>query len=85
MKNIIILDEIPNHKATFLIGVLIGMGLSYKIAPKSPMYRLLREKKRGRYHELGLARDPEKADFQKDSCRVFLLGGNVEDIKINVL
>jgi len=84
VKNIISFDEIPDYKATFLIGVLVGMGIFYKIEVESPMYRTLRERKRERYHTLKEARENKRADFNEKGYQVYISGENKDDIKVTV-
>lgn len=86
MENIITLPEdIPYHKATFFFGVLVGMGIQYKLDPKSPLYHTLRERKHENYHrrrrEKELDDDP---DFHGQDYRVTGSGGKEEDIKVSV-
>jgi len=59
MKNTIIIDDIPDHKASYLIGVLVGMKVNYEITPDSPLYRTMREFKRKMMLDLeNIPRDP---------------------------
>ncbi len=45
---ITITGDIPEHLATYWIGVLVGMGISYKIDPASPLYQSLKEYRKER-------------------------------------
>lgn len=87
MENIVTLPEdIPYHKATFFFGVLVGMGISYSINPKSPLYRTLRERKHERYQWVKREKDKDKGevDFHGEPYRVVAYSGREEDVKVSV-
>lgn len=76
--------DVPIHLLAYWIGVLRGMGLTCKIHPDSPMYRLLREGKAELYRQSAASRKvKDKLPF-KDSYRVFHEGGDADSISVSV-
>ena len=74
MDNIITVSgDIPEHLLTYWIGVLVGMGYSYKIDRASPLYRTLRERKREGYQALQVWKEEQRAN-PSDSRTYFLSG-----------
>ena len=44
--------DISSHLLTYCVGLLVGMGINYKIENSSPLYKMVKEYKRERYMEL---------------------------------
>ena len=47
MQNKIEIGEASENKLSYLVGVLVGMGLPYFIEEGSPLYKIMNERKKG--------------------------------------
>lgn len=89
MENIITISgDVPKHLEhliTYWLGVLIGMGISYKIDSESPMYRTLLEKQRELYTIGQLARErKDKIPYNNMGYRIIHESGDSEAITVKI-
>lgn len=80
MENTITFGEIPDHKASFLIGVLVGMEIPYEISPESPLYRTLREHQKQIYIEMET--EKQKRLLDGDLNFILLTGAGKDDTTV---
>ena len=86
MKNIITISEdVPEHLVTYWVGILIGMGIPYKVNPKSPMYRVLQEYERELYLEGKEAREgKDKIPYNNMGYRVIHESGDTGALSVEI-
>jgi len=80
MNNIIIKD-IPDHLATYSVGVLVGMGIEYQIDPESSLYKKVKEYRREKYLDIvakGVTGDTLPAEV---GYYISITGGDTDSIK----
>ena len=86
MENAIrISEESPVHLVAYWLGLLVGMGVSYKIDPECPLFRTMQGNRERMREELKLARaSKNKPEFNSKNYRIIHRAGDSDSIKVSL-
>lgn len=81
-ENTITIDkDTPTHLVTYLMGVIMGMGISYKLDPNCPLYRMLHMREKRWYDDMKKQEGTRAPLHSGQKATVYTSG---EDIKVDI-
>ena len=80
MRNTIHIDDAPDWKLAYMVGVLVGMGIEYTIEPGCPLYDTLAEFRRQEHKKIQAEKRKRLANGERNFT--LISGTGKDDVKV---